>query len=61
MVVHRIAMPNHRELASRPPMAHTPQNRPAQAAAGAPDPAATTQKPRGPAGWVGGARRPGII
>ena len=46
---------SHRAL----PWPTAPQNRPTQAAAGAPDPAVTTQKARGPAGWAGGTRRPG--
>ena len=46
---------SHRAL----PWPTAPQSRPAQAAAGAPDPAVTTQKTRGPAGWAGGTRRPG--
>ena len=46
---------SHRAL----PWPTAPQNRPAQAVAGAPGPAVTTQKARGPAGWAGGTRRPG--
>ena len=46
---------SHRAL----PWPTAPQNRPTQATAGAPDPAVTTQKARGPAGWAGGTRRPG--
>ena len=46
---------SHRAL----PWPTAPQNRPTQAAPGAPDPAVTIQKARGPAGWAGGTRRPG--
>ena len=46
---------SHRAL----PWPTAPQNRPTQAALGAPDPAVTIQKARGPAGWAGGTRRPG--